>query len=212
MFKNQAVFPGGIYDAYDENVEWLKYFEEFGVSQQALKELLVLDNGETERPKILQPQGNGCYDRFFKKSKIWARYANQLKHFKLSKLQFNCNNFYREISLRINAIRETFEETGIFLSRNREQLSSSSKEAFYLTGYDIEKWQKAVHDEPKEFLNMCKQLQVVPDLWGLLEWCAWASPAIIRKGYETAFFITFLNQVPQVLCEATEVKECLVSR
>ncbi|TMW39306.1 hypothetical protein DOY81_015614, partial [Sarcophaga bullata] len=163
FFKNQGVFPGGIYDAYDESVEWLKYFEEFGVTQQSLKELLVLDNGVTERPKILQPQGNGCYDRFFKKSKIWAR----------------------EISLRINAIRETFEETGIFLSRNREQLKTSSKEAFCLTGYDVEKWQKAVHNDPKEFLNMCKQLQVVPDLWGIFEWCAWASPAIVRKGYET---------------------------
>ena len=80
-----------------------------------------------------------------------------------------------------------------------------------MTDYDIEKWQKAVHDDPKELLNMCKQLKVVPDLWGLFEWCAWASPAIIRKGYETAFFITFLKQVPQVLCETTEVKECLVS-
>lgn len=76
LFKNQGVFPGGIYDPYDESVDWLKYFEEFGITQQSLKDLLVLDNGKTERPKIFQPQGNGCYDRFFKKSKIWARYAN----------------------------------------------------------------------------------------------------------------------------------------
>lgn len=123
----------------------------------------------------------------------------------------NSNYFNREISLRINAIRETFEETGIFLCRTRQQLNASSGEAFDMIAYDREKWQKAVHNDPKEFLNMCRQFQVVPDLWSLFEWSAWASPAIIRKGYETAFFITFLNREPQVLCEATEVKECLVS-
>ncbi|KNC22246.1 hypothetical protein FF38_00605 [Lucilia cuprina] len=186
LVKNQGVFPGGIYDPFDESIEWLKYFQEFGVEQQLLKELLVID-GETERPKILAPQGTGCYDRFFKSSKIWAR----------------------EISLRINAIREAFEEVGVFLCRNRQQLHSKSQTGFYLEEYDKLKWQKMVHNDPKEFLNMCKKLKVIPDLWGLQEWCGWASPAIIRKGYETAFFITFLNEIPKVICEETEVKECL---
>lgn len=72
LFKNQGVFPGGIFDPFDESVEWLKYFEEFGVDQQSLRDLLIVDN-QTERPKILAPQGTGCYDRFFKSSKIWAR-------------------------------------------------------------------------------------------------------------------------------------------
>ncbi|KAM7352050.1 acyl-coenzyme A diphosphatase NUDT19 isoform 1-T3 [Cochliomyia hominivorax] len=186
LFKNQGVFPGGIYDPFDESVEWLKYFEEFGVNQQSLRDLVIIDN-KTERPKILAPQGTGCYDRFFKNSKIWAR----------------------EISLRINAIRETFEEVGIFLCRNHEQLLASSNEGFYLSVNDKLKWQKLVHKDPKEFLNMCKEFQVVPDLWGLHEWCCWASPAIIKKGHETVFFITFLKQIPEVMCEETEVKECL---
>ncbi|XP_065355893.1 acyl-coenzyme A diphosphatase NUDT19 [Calliphora vicina] len=186
LIKEQGVFPGGIYDPFDESIEWLKYFEEFGVTQQSLKELVIID-GETERPKILAPQGTGCYDRFFKNSKIWAR----------------------EISLRINAIRETFEEVGVFLCRNREQLLNNSITGFYIEKYDKLKWQKLVHEDPKEFLNMCKELNVVPDLWGLHEWCGWASPAIIKRGYETAFFITFLNEIPKVLCEETEVKECL---
>lgn len=116
----------------------------------------------------------------------------------------------REISLRINAIREAFEEVGIFLCRSRQQLEIESSEGFCLKDYDKIKWQKLVHDDPKEFLQMCKELKVVPDLWGLHEWCGWASPAIIKRGYETAFFITFLNHIPEVICEESEVKECLV--
>lgn len=75
MVRNQVVFPGGMFDAFDESIEWLKYFEQCGVSQQALKDLVLVDTkAALERPKILAPQGNGCYDRFFKSSKIWARY------------------------------------------------------------------------------------------------------------------------------------------
>lgn len=72
-------------------------------------------------------------------------------------------------------------------------------------------WQQAVHQNPSELLRMCKELNVVPDLWSLYEWSCWASPAIIRKGHETAFFITFLNKMPSVLVEETEVKEILVN-
>lgn len=72
IIQNQCVFPGGICDSFDENIEWLKYFDEFGINQQSLKEFVLVDNN-TERPKILAPQGTGCYDRFFKSSKIWAR-------------------------------------------------------------------------------------------------------------------------------------------
>lgn len=71
MLPNHTVFPGGLLDPEgDENVEWLKYFEEFGVPEQALRRLVLTSK---DRPSILAPQGTGCYDRFFKRSKIWAR-------------------------------------------------------------------------------------------------------------------------------------------
>ncbi|XP_061396331.1 acyl-coenzyme A diphosphatase NUDT19-like [Musca vetustissima] len=183
---NQGVFPGGIFDAADESIEWLKYFQEFGITQDELKQLVVVDT-KTERPKILAPQGTGCYDRFFKSNKIWAR----------------------EISLRINAIRETFEEVGILLCRNKHQLHLPVNEGYYMELADKKEWQKSVHDNPLNFLKMCRELQVVPDLWALHEWSCWASPAVIRKGYETAFYITFLNEKPTILCEVSEVKEHL---
>jgi len=68
---NQTVFPGGLLDSDgDENVAWLQYFEEFGVPQEALRRLVLIRD---DRPAILAPQGTGCYDRFFKRSRIWAR-------------------------------------------------------------------------------------------------------------------------------------------
>lgn len=69
--QNQTVFPGGLLDVEgDESVAWLEYFEQFGVSQESLRSLILISE---HRPGILAPQGNGCYDRFFKRSKIWAR-------------------------------------------------------------------------------------------------------------------------------------------
>ncbi|EDW03191.1 GH10627 [Drosophila grimshawi] len=189
--SNHSVFPGGLLDTEaDENVAWLDYFEQFGVSQAALRRLVLIDE---HRPAILAPQGNGCYDRFFKRSKIWAR----------------------EITLRLTALRECFEEVGILLCRSREQLEQL--DAVALTAqfqqqhpnFDRESWQRRVHNKPSEFLHLCRELQVVPDLWALHEWSAWASPAIIKKGYETVFYMVFVDTQPSLLVEPTEVKECL---
>lgn len=71
MATNQTVFPGGLLEVEaDESVAWLQYFEEFGVTQASLRGLVLISE---QRPSILAPQGTGCYDRFFKRSKIWAR-------------------------------------------------------------------------------------------------------------------------------------------
>ncbi|XP_030569813.1 nucleoside diphosphate-linked moiety X motif 19 [Drosophila novamexicana] len=189
--QNQTVFPGGLLDVEgDESVAWLEYFEQFGVSQESLRSLILISE---HRPGILAPQGNGCYDRFFKRSKIWAR----------------------EITLRLTALRECFEEVGILICRSRAQLNQL--DAVALTAqfqpeqqhFDRESWQRRVHNKPSEFLELCRELQVVPDLWALHEWSAWASPAIVKKGHETVFFMVFLDSQPILLAEPTEVKECL---
>lgn len=68
---NQSVFPGGMLDVEgDESVAWLEYFEQFGVHEKQLRRLVLISES---RPGVLAPQGTGCYDRFFKRSKIWAR-------------------------------------------------------------------------------------------------------------------------------------------
>ncbi|KAH8274167.1 hypothetical protein KR044_013335, partial [Drosophila immigrans] len=188
MVQNQCVFPGGMLDTEgDESVAWLEYFDQFGVPEVALRRLVLISD---HRPGLLAPQGNGCYDRFFKRSKIWAR----------------------SIILRLTALRECFEEVGILLCRTREQLTQINDEklsAQFQQNFDQEAWQRRVHDKPSEFLELCRELKVVPDLWALQEWSAWASPAILKKGYETAFFMAFVNTQPRLHVEPSEVKECL---
>ncbi|KAL9874953.1 acyl-coenzyme A diphosphatase NUDT19 isoform 1-T3 [Glossina fuscipes fuscipes] len=173
FIEDQTVFPGGLYDESDEVIEWLKYFESFGVTEQMFEKLL----------------GGRCYDQLFN----------------------SINAMPREISLRINALRETFEEVGVFICRNREQLLTIQQWSFCKPACDYQQsyWQEIVHNDPRQFLRMCRELKVVPDLWSLHKWSCWATPAALRKGYETTFFVSFLQETPMLLPEKTEVKECL---
>ncbi|EDW13470.2 nucleoside diphosphate-linked moiety X motif 19 [Drosophila mojavensis] len=184
---NQTVFPGGLLEVEaDESVAWLQYFEEFGVLQASLRGLVLISE---QRPTILAPQGTGCYDRFFKRSKIWAR----------------------EITLRLAALRECFEEVGVLLCRNRAQVHQTAAvaQAAQLDADSLKTWQARVHSNPSDFLALCRHLEVVPDLWALHEWSAWASPAFVKNGYETVFYMVFLQSQPSLLIEPTEVKEGL---
>ncbi|KAH8273633.1 hypothetical protein KR018_004973, partial [Drosophila ironensis] len=184
VLANQAVFPGGLLDnAADESVEWLQYFEDFGVPQEALRRLVLIRD---DRPAILAPQGTGCYDRFFKRSNIWSR----------------------EITLRLTAVRECFEEVGVLLCRSSKDLDFGPVSCVQDVP-NLQEWQHRVHNKPSEFLSLCKELKVVPDLWALHEWSAWASPGFLRKGYETVFFIVFVDKQPKVFEEPSEVKETL---
>ncbi|XP_016975960.1 nucleoside diphosphate-linked moiety X motif 19 [Drosophila rhopaloa] len=183
MMINQTVFPGGLLDKADESVAWLQYLEEFGVPQEALRRLVLIRD---DRPAILAPQGTGCYDRFFKRSSIWSR----------------------EITLRLTAVRECFEEVGLLMCRNRSQLDFGGVICVQDVP-DLEEWQRRVHDKPSEFLTLCRELKVVPDLWALHEWSAWGSPGFMRYGHETVFFMAFVDKQPKLLAEPSEVKETL---
>ena len=67
----------------------------------------------------------------------------------------------RDIAFRISAIRETFEEAGILLYKavgdSAEKLSSNT----------LVEWREKVCVDPSEFLNMCKQFNICPDVWSL---------------------------------------------
>lgn len=85
--------------------------------------------------------------------------------------------------MRINALRESFEEVGVLICRTREQLGQLRAPmcACYKNDFDKDYWQEVVHNNPKEFLRMCQELKVVPDIWSLYEWCGWASPPSVKK-------------------------------
>ena len=129
-----------------------------------------------------------------------------------SPLMTNAGNIKRDISLRITAIREAFEEVGILLCLNRKELRGKSKSTGTLNhDFDRLHWQKKVHNNGKEFLNLCKCLDVIPDLWSLYEWSIWRSPPAARKKYDTVIYMVALEEQPLLLLEPSEVEEALVS-
>ncbi|XP_053959779.1 acyl-coenzyme A diphosphatase NUDT19 [Anastrepha ludens] len=109
----------------------------------------------------------------------------------------------RDISLRITAIRETFEETGILLCLERNNKTTISYGQIY-ENFDRRYWQYRVHNDHTQFLALCKELNVVPDLWSLHEWTAWLTPTTFTKRFETAFYVVAMEHMPEVLLESNE--------
>lgn len=127
-----------------------------------------------------------------------------------------------DITFRICAIRETFEETGLLLVVDKEALHKSSgnshtshKQPHHhdhneeLTGEkgslgrgvseEVQKeagaWRKKVTNDTGQFLNMCASMQVVPDVWSLYEWNNWLTPVFKKKSsrYDTLFYLCCLQ-------------------
>jgi len=118
---------------------------------------------------------------------------------------------YRSLALRLTALRETFEELGILLCRDSKSLTSTSGYGKFYDQFDRVHWQHIVHNDASQFLKLCKQLEVLPDVWSLHEWSVWRTPSTFKKRFETAFFVTALEQEPSVLIEPNEVKDCAVN-
>ncbi|XP_017117012.1 nucleoside diphosphate-linked moiety X motif 19 [Drosophila elegans] len=112
------------------------------------------------------------------------------------------------LALRLTAIRETFEELGILLCRDSKSLTSTSGYAKFHEQFDRVHWQHIVHNDASQFLELCKKLEVFPDVWALHEWSAWRTPSTFKKRFETAFYMTALEQEPSVHIEPNEVKDC----
>ncbi|XP_055683222.1 acyl-coenzyme A diphosphatase NUDT19-like [Lutzomyia longipalpis] len=113
----------------------------------------------------------------------------------------------REITLRIGAIRETFEEVGILIAKNAEQFATESPLADSAMGFDVKKWQKAVHGDHREFIRLCRELNVAPDIFAAYESANWLTPSTYgKKRFNTAFFLVALADKPQIVAEENEVQ------
>jgi nucleoside diphosphate-linked moiety X motif protein 19 len=118
----------------------------------------------------------------------------------------------RSISLRITGIRETFEESGILLCKNKHAHSFSEPSiwASYLSGYEINKWQEKVQENGNEFINLCRHFECYPDIWSLQEWSNWLTPNDLTKRFNTIFFLVALDQMPTAFSNSSEITELKV--
>lgn len=172
FMPNLYAFPGGVIENADSLEDWLKLYETFGLGKHYFD--LV--------PKNRSPIFNNFIE----------------------------NEVPRHISLRISAIRETFEECGILFCKDGKATSKTEKlngSALWINKYDtnqeedaLKKWQKRVQKDPNEFLKMCFELEIYPDIQGLHLWCNWLTPyAEMARQYDTVFFLAALQSLPEQL-------------
>jgi nucleoside diphosphate-linked moiety X motif 19, mitochondrial len=112
----------------------------------------------------------------------------------------------RSVSLRIAAIRETFEECGILLCRD-QSLDRDTKYGNSMVLPREEMQRFAENADPNKFFELCTRLNYFPDVWSLTEARNWLTPAFFPKRFDTAFFLCCLDHVPPVEIDRTEISD-----
>ncbi|XP_056600975.1 nucleoside diphosphate-linked moiety X motif 19 [Triplophysa dalaica] len=193
FMPNAYVFPGGLVDASDFSSEWQDIFKSFlkapnyGVG--------VVKQPQETRPPIF------ATDRVKLGSPIPG-----------------------DVAFRICAVRETFEESGVLLVVPKREESSIYLHTGNVNAHDtqpaitrlilpwdkdvLSKWRSLVINNPANFINMCKELQCLPNIWALHEWGNWLTPTGVyskHRRYDTAFYICCLQETPYTLQDEKEI-------
>ena len=167
FMPDRYVFPGGTLSPADFDDKWIRLFENYTL--QSFQNIV----------------------QSFQKRNVPAP-AFQTKR---------NSNVPADIAFRICAIRECFEECGVLLakkipnnidannSNNNKAVAhgnakddtgglSSLQPQIALTSRDLNSgaWRKRVNKDAGEFVTLCVQHNLVPDLWALNEWCNWLTP------------------------------------
>lgn len=190
FMPNAYVFPGGMVDSSDFSSEWLDVFQCFSDSPNfGLRR--VKQRVETRPPMFLT-------DRLKLGSPIPG-----------------------EVAFRICALRETFEESGVLLVVSKPEGKGwcRSTDDIYalqhvlhnnvndLCTAELSKWRTLVNQNPSNFIRMCRELEVLPNIWALHEWSNWLTPEARYgvKRFDTAFFICCLQEIPHTLQDEKEI-------
>jgi nucleoside diphosphate-linked moiety X motif protein 19 len=106
-----------------------------------------------------------------------------------------------EVAFRLCAIRETFEETGILIAYDKGQVANAAGEALVTTSFlknekkldALKDWHASVLKDSSQFIQMCRHLDLVPNVFSLHEWANWITPTIEKKRFDTFFFTCFFH-------------------
>lgn len=176
-WPNFHVFPGGGYDHADHSIKWLSVL---------LNEPIETKSVESEI-NLAKKQ----YHKIINQNSLGNLIGNELG--KEPRLPY-------ELSYRICAIRETFEETGILLARDRSSKLAASTDPKPLSTYykkeNLKEWHNRVQKDSSQFVIMCQELDIVPDILGLHEWANWITPVVEKYRFNTFFFTCFLENIP----------------
>ncbi|TTY38101.1 Nucleoside diphosphate-linked moiety X motif 19 [Bagarius yarrelli] len=199
FMPNAYVFPGGLADPSDFSSEWLEVFKAF-IHLPKFGIATVKQPLET-RPPI----------------------------FATDRQQFG-SSIPGDVAFRICAVRETFEESGVLLvvpsekantvnsndHGDNDNLDNCVPQPGLIALSDrwgkslISKWRSLVLENSSNFIRMCKELDCLPNIWGLHEWGNWLTPtsmSVQQRRYDTAFYICFLKDIPETLQDRKEIEQ-----
>lgn len=173
------VFPGGKVEADDFSPKWWQLFAKFNITRQDLNVFSASIKGPRP-PIVVEP-------------KIIHGLEDSLP---------------ADIGLRISALRETFEETGVLLltrpgddADSYQPLSDRDN-----VNVDLSAWRDRVRKDAGSFLDLCLETNLCPNLWSLYEWWNWLTPTSVgHKRCDTMFYICFLELEPKVVLDNEEV-------
>ncbi|XP_016962273.1 acyl-coenzyme A diphosphatase NUDT19 [Drosophila biarmipes] len=167
----------------------------------------VFDPKEDESPKWIT---------YFKSFGVTDEQLRLLSHKQNTpRPEFICGeeHFSRDIALRLTALRETFEEVGILICTSQTNFKewdskSAQPRTLLLEPKERTEWQHRVHNDASQFLELCRHLNVIPNLWSLYEWSIWRTAATANRKYDTVYYFTALDERTQdisLLLEPHEV-------
>ncbi|KAF8469919.1 NUDIX domain-containing protein [Gautieria morchelliformis] len=88
-------------------------------------------------------------------------------------------------NMRLTAIRETFEESGVLLVTNTSSLPSPTQAA-------LEAARESIHAQRKTFTSFLADNKLTPNVDSLLPFTQWITPPTIPRRFHTHFFVTFI--------------------
>ncbi|XP_066439133.1 acyl-coenzyme A diphosphatase NUDT19-like [Eleutherodactylus coqui] len=181
FYSNTFVFPGGLAEPSDFSSDWVKVFE-----RHAQKPNFGL--GVVKQPPYTRPP-----------------------MFITDRTKFG-SPIPGEVAFRICAIRETFEESGILLvvpENSSIEDNQNFMAAYEQDGKAIARWREEVQSDPLQFIEMCKELRCVPNIWALQEWANWLTPVppknVTHGRCDVAFFICCLPRKPLTVEDQKEM-------
>ncbi|XP_067144823.1 acyl-coenzyme A diphosphatase NUDT19-like [Centruroides vittatus] len=181
FMANAFVFPGGKAEIKDFSPNWWEVFSRQGITKHDIEKFCS---------KVTGPRP----DMIIKSSTL-----------KYSNVKNTENYLPPDVALRISAIRETFEETGISIL-TRSSIRSDDDSSSILDGIDIKGWRDKIRKDPLSFVDFCLEANVCPDIWTLHEWWDWLTPTSVgHKRYDTMFYICCLDKQPSVILDQSEV-------
>lgn len=185
------VFPGGRVEIADFSPRWWALFAKFNLTRQDLAVFSQSIKGP--RPPIV------LESKIIQESAQFTKPEDSLP---------------ADIGLRISALRETFEETGVLLltrpgddADSYQPLSDRDN-----VNVDLSTWRDKVRKDASCFLDLCLETNLCPNLWSLYEWWNWLTPTSVgHKRCDTMFYVSFLEVEPKVVLDNEEVTTLKVS-